>query len=148
MSHWIVVADASGARIFSATGRSGPLELVKEFSNPTGRARTQDLVTDEPGRTFKSGSPGARSATPPHLTAHDEAAVTFAHELANFLRHELEQRSYTSLAIAAPPHFLGTLRPLLAKTISQRLTASIPSDLVHLNAQELRSHIEPLLVPA
>lgn len=144
VSHWIVIADASGARVFLSTGRKEPLEMVKELVNPRGRLRTQELVTDQPGRISKSGAPGTRSATAPQHTAHDEAAATFARMLATYLRHELEQSSYSSLAIAAPPHFLGLLRPLLEKSVTQRLSASIARDLVHLNSDELRSHIEPL----
>src|SRR5258708_2688932 len=89
MKHWIVVADASGARVFSIAGRNKPLELVREFYNPDGRLRTQDLVSDESGRYSKNGAPGTRSAMQPRTSAHDDAADVFVRELANYLREGL-----------------------------------------------------------
>ena len=147
MSLGILVADASGARIFAMRGRSEPLDLVRELQNPQGRSRTQELTSDQPGRVSKAGAPGTRSAMAPHTTAHDEAAEEFAREVAEVLRHQLDRGSYTSLALVAPPRFLGLLRPLLGKEVEQRLRASLARDLVHVAANELRPHIESLFAP-
>src|SRR5258706_12493141 len=106
MTHWILIADASGARIFSTTGRSEPLKLVRAIPNPQGRSRNQELVSDEPGRLRKSGTAGTRSAMDPRTTAHDEAAIHFAHDLATSLREALAESAFASLSIVAPAHFL------------------------------------------
>jgi len=147
MTHWILIADASGARIFSTTGRNVPLNLVREVPNPQGRSRNQELVSDEPGRLRKSGTAGTRSAMDPRTTAHDEAAIHFARDLATLLREALNENALTSLSVVAPAHFLGTLRPLLGKELEGRLRSSLPADLVHVRSEELRSHLEPLFVP-
>jgi len=145
MTHWILIADASDAKIYSMSGPNKPLELVREISNPQGRLLTQELVTDGPGRFNKSGSPGTRSAADPDTTAHEEVAREFARKLAAILRQEAERNSYHSLSIAASAHFLGILRELLAKDVEQRLRATLPRDLKNIPAAQLRSHIDALL---
>lgn len=145
MSHWIVIADASGARIVLAKAHNKPLVLVQEHANPKGRMRTQDLTSDGPGRMNKSGTPGTKSATSPHTTAHDVAAEEFARQLAASLRHDLDKGSFTSLAISAPPHFLGLIRSLLDKEVQQRLVASLPRDLIHVSIGELPPHLRSLI---
>ena len=145
MSYWILIADASGARIFASDVCDGSLQLVREIANPEGRVRTQDLTTDSPGRINKAGASGTRSATPAHGTAHDQAAQRFAHELSALLHQELLRNSYDSLAIIAPPHFLGAVRLLLNKEVEQRVRASVPRDLVHVPADALKGHLEVLL---
>lgn len=147
MTHWILIADASGARIFLASALNQPLELIRAYGNPEGRLRSQQLTTDGPGRISKSGAPGTRSATAPQTSAHDESAENFARKLASRLKSEFDQGSYTSLAIAAPPHFLGLIRPMLDKEVHQRLVASLPRDLVHVPAGELPPHLDSLFPP-
>ncbi|HTW94372.1 MAG TPA: host attachment protein [Tepidisphaeraceae bacterium] len=145
MAHWIVIADASGARIFSLAGATKPLELVREIGNPQGRLRTHDLVTDQPGRVNKAGSPGTRSAAEPRTSAHEESAEEFARRLARFLGEEGERQAYKTLSIAASPHFLGLLRESLSKEVDHRVRATVAGDLTHVPADELRNHIGPLL---
>ena len=47
---WILVGDASRARIFAFDKEDGPWVLVEQIENPLGRARTSELVTDRAGR--------------------------------------------------------------------------------------------------
>ncbi|HEX4123558.1 MAG TPA: host attachment protein [Tepidisphaeraceae bacterium] len=145
MTHWILIADASGARIFSSTPLGAQVQLLRELPNPEGRKRNQELVTDEPGRLFSSGSPGTRSGTERKVTAHDEAADRFAHTLADLLYKELEHKAYDTLSIVAPPHFLGTLRPLLVKEVSRHLSKTETKDVADMPIHELRSYLQTLL---
>ncbi len=145
MTHWILIADASGARAVSTLGPQAPLTLLREFANPLGRQRTQELDSDLPGRVVKAGSPGARSAMEPRTTTHDEAAIQFARHLAVSLRKELDSGSYGALSLVAPPHFLGLLRSELDKKVQQTVQGTLDRDLVHLALHELKPHLEGLL---
>ena len=147
MLHWILIADASAARIFSLAGRDRPLQLVKEFSNADGRALTQDLVSDEPGRLSKGGTPGTKSAMDPRTTAHEAAAQTFVRQLAEFLTQHSSNSDFASLSLVAPSHFLGLLRSALSKETDHLIRSSLAKDLVHVPAKDLMPHIESLLVP-
>jgi protein required for attachment to host cells len=147
MTYWILIADASGARVFSTDSAEGLLHLERELDNPQGRARTQELVTDEPGRLRKGGIPGVRSAMDPRTTAHQAAGETFASQLAAMLDKEAQRGRFDALAVVAPPHFLGLLRSRLSKKSEQLLRATLDRDLVHVRPEEIRPHLDSLFVP-
>jgi protein required for attachment to host cells len=147
MTHWILIADAADARIFSIAGRVEPLHLVREITNKDGRLRTQNLVSDEPGRTASPGAAGTRSAMDPKTNAHEDAANTFVRKLADQLHYDLEQKAYSSLSLVAPPHMLGQLRESLHKDVAHHVRSSLAKDLTHVPVSQLLPHIEPLLIP-
>jgi protein required for attachment to host cells len=147
MTHWILIADASGARIVFSQSVRAPLTLVREFNNPRGRQRSQDLDTDIPGRVSKAGAPGTRAAMQPQTTTHEEAAIQFARELAVTLKKELDKGSYNALSVVAPPHFLGILRSELDKNVQQTVRGTVDKDLAHFGLNELKPHLEGLLIP-
>lgn len=147
MLHWILIADASGARIFSIAGLNQPLKLVQQFSNADGRKLTQDLVSDEPGRMSKGGTPGMKSAMDPRTTAHEAAAESFARQLGAFLKHHSSNSEFASLSLVAPAHFLGLLRSSLSKESDRLVRSSLVKDLVHVPADQLLGHIESVFVP-
>ncbi len=63
MKQWVLVADASRARIFSVPEKDGkPWTLEKEFEHPESRAKATDLTTDVPGRVKQSFGQGSRPA--------------------------------------------------------------------------------------
>ena len=47
---WIVLADATSARLYAPGRPHRDWALVAELQHPEGRARDSDLVTDKPGR--------------------------------------------------------------------------------------------------
>jgi protein required for attachment to host cells len=145
MTTWILVSDASRAKLYSTTGRHQPLHLEREIANPSGRAREQDLVSDQAGRIRKGGMHGVHSAMDPQTTAHQAAADEFARELGHLLHHEHERGSFASLVIAAPPHFLGELRELLSKDVVSSLKASVAKDLIHVETHKLRERLNASL---
>jgi len=143
MITWILVSDASQARLYSTTGRHQPLHLEREIANPQGRAREQDLVSDQTGRIRKGGIHGVHSAMDPRTTAHQAVADQFARELVKLLQQE--RNSFASLVIAAPPHFLGELRALLGKEVEGCLKATVAKDLIHFEGSELRERLNASL---
>src|SRR5437867_3788202 len=50
MNSWILVSDASRARVFEVNHGRQPLRLVRELSHPKSRLKAHDLVTDNRGR--------------------------------------------------------------------------------------------------
>jgi protein required for attachment to host cells len=148
MKHWILIADASGARAVTFSAPHAPPVLAAEFPNPRGRKRTQELDADLPGRVAKAGALGTRSAVQQHTNAHEAAALDFARELASTLRKELDKGSYQSISLVSPPHFLGVLRAELDKKVRDALQGTLDRDLVHVPVHELQPHVETLLTQA
>ncbi len=126
---WVVVADTSRARIFSAENAFSPLVEIQTLDHPEARLHAGDLVTDKPGR---DRSAGPRSHDMGHVdeTKHDEA-VRFAHQVCATLESGRAQGHFNKLHVIAAPSFLGLLRKhrpqplqkLVATEISKNLTA-------------------------
>jgi protein required for attachment to host cells len=141
MKRWILICDASEARIFRQDLSRAALMLVRVISNPEGRAREQELVTDEPGRMRKSSGSTNLSAMDPKTTAHDAAAQRFAERLAEILDESARHDAYDQLVVAAPAHLLGLLRAKFTAPVSERLEMSTAKDLVHVAAVDLLKHL-------
>jgi len=140
METWILVADASRARIFDLQDGQR-LKLVREISNPRGRARAQDLVSDEPGRLAKGKGRQVLSAMDPRTSPHEVEAKHFAAELGHALHDGQMHQRYGSLALVAPPHFLGLLRKELHPEVDKLVVSAAHSDYTHVAEHELTHHL-------
>jgi protein required for attachment to host cells len=134
MNDWILVADASSARIFHRTSLHTDPSLVVELSHPEARAKTSDLVSDGPG-SKSVGSDTRRAGVPQHSEAHDNERERFARAIADHLSDEHDRFARLHLVVA--PKLLGELRPLLKGTVADKLGEQISKDLVHLPVPEL-----------
>ncbi len=148
---WILISDASRARLYSVASEHRPLVLHKEFEHAASRARELDLVTDKPGRTNQSmgsgGHPGhgSRSSMEPGTSAKAMEHDRFARSLAEELNLEFNRNSYARLLIAANPEFLGLLREHLSEPVKRNLAGSLNKDYTSLGDKELEEHLGPLL---
>src|SRR5436305_1123553 len=114
MTTWILVADASRARIFETAGANQELCEVEALVHPESRKKTSELVNDRPGRVSRGQ---ARSSMEAHTSPHAVEADRFAHLLAKVLDRGVERREYSSVVIVAPPHFMGLLRSAISNRV-------------------------------
>jgi protein required for attachment to host cells len=147
MVWWIVIADAARARIFSTSGWRKPLHLEQAMDNPLGRARPQDLVTDDPGRHLNGMKSGQRSTWAPANAPDVVEEQRFAHRLGELLRTALARRQYESLAILAPPQFLGFLREAVGPHVRKHVARSIAKDLTAVNERDLPTRLGEVFLP-
>lgn len=110
---FVLVADASRARLYQRPDNASKLVLLEEFDHPEGRAKARDLMADKPGRTFASGPVEARSAKEYRTDPKEVEAEKFARELGRRLADHFDAHAFDDLVIAAPPKFLGLLRATL-----------------------------------
>ncbi|HHO54331.1 MAG TPA: host attachment protein [Deltaproteobacteria bacterium] len=141
--HWIIVADASRARVFSAGETLERFVLEHEIDHPQGRAHTHELVSDSQGRSRGSGGPP--SAQPPHTAPHEVELQRFARSLAAKLRRGRLEGRYERLILAAPPRFLGALRGALDPPTLGRVVESLAHDWTKLASHELPAIIRRAL---
>ncbi|HAG76966.1 MAG TPA: host attachment protein, partial [Thauera sp.] len=80
---WILVANASLAKLYANLGPNKGLTLVKELIHPESRQKNAELVTDRSGAMAANGS-GGGSMQPQTLPKQHEAKV-FAQEIAQEL---------------------------------------------------------------
>ena len=136
--HWILVADAGRARVFSTHDAGATLALIRELDHPAGRKRSQELVSDEAGRIDKGGR-GILSAMDPPTDPHEHQARQFAETLTDLL--DESHPFYARLTLVAPPHFLGLLMASLSKKTVNALAGSFPLDLTRLTPAEVSAHL-------
>lgn len=153
---WILVADASRARLFSKDVVAKGLHELKVYSHPESRAKNLELVTDRPGRMAQSsagsgpgpglgGARGARSGIEPDITPKEIEHELFARELCADLVRGLSEHAYADLVLVANPQFLGTLRQVAGTQVQKHVSATIDKDYTMLKPRELEQHLAPFL---
>ncbi len=143
---WILVCDASRARLFTTPGRGRPWTLLHELSHPESRLKGQAINSDKPGRTQQSSGAGSRPAMEPPTPPKEVEAEHFAAHLAEVLGNGHGHNAYARLVLVAPPHFLGLLRQSLSTQVSKRVTHSIDKDYTSLRQDELPERLDEALI--
>ena len=144
---WVLVADSTVARIFSAASPIGPLKELETMAHPQGRLREQDLVTDHHGRTFDSAGHG-RHGKEPQTSHKTQEAIRFAGDVASRLESGRNQGEYDAIALVAEPSFLGMLRDKLSTPTRWRVQLEIGKNLTRLEAREIRKLLPERLYSA
>jgi protein required for attachment to host cells len=135
---WILVSDASRARVFSFDKDDGPWRLVEQLEHPLGRARTSDLVSDRAGRQRQIGPPLSQQTDPAEQESH-----RFAEKLCHLLQKGSDDHRFARLVLVAPPRFLGYLREILREPVARHVVASLDKDYTLHDERELRRLIGP-----
>ena len=138
-SIWVVVADTSRARIFSAENARSEMVEIQTLTHPEARLHEGDLVSDKAGRERDSGA-----------TSHDMGGQTSAKKeeeirFANMLSHTLESGrtsgQFNKLYIVAAPGFLGTLRKHRSSALQKMVSAEVSKNLAAHAPSEIRKHL-------
>src|SRR5688500_14961221 len=117
MKTWIVVSDASRARLFMKETGTTEWKKFEELEHPASRWKAEDLVTDRQG--VNSASAGRAGAIGHGFTGQTASPTTSpqeveqqrcAHEVGTLLNNAHAQNAFDQLVIVAPPSFLGLLR--------------------------------------
>jgi protein required for attachment to host cells len=139
MGLWVIIANNSFAEIYAVEKNGRDIHRIHEVDFPKGRQKSGELLSDRPGRGFEApknsgGSSGfSRHAYGTQVDVHSHEQQVFALQLSEILQKGLTDHSFDSLAIIAPPSFLGELRNKLShgvnKTITKEINKDIPSSL-------------------
>jgi protein required for attachment to host cells len=137
---WVLVADSSAARIYSARHISSPLALVETLEHAIGRAHPRDLTSDAPGRVHDRMGAARHS-----IDAGQQIKVgernRFGREIAERLDLAHRQKKFDRLVVMAGPAFLGVLRESFGKALAEAVIAEIPKDLVGHDVAAIQSHL-------
>ncbi|MBI4515832.1 MAG: host attachment protein [Deltaproteobacteria bacterium] len=142
---WILISDASRARLFSTSGKLKPWALVREFDHPESRAKGLEIMADKPGRVKQSMGSGSRPAMAPPTPPKEVEAEHFAQQLAGVLADGHGHNAYARLILVAPPWFLGLLRKVLSAPVSKRIVASLDKDYTQLHQRDLPERLAEVL---
>lgn len=137
---WIVVAESSQARIFSAHTPIAPLNELTAMSHPQSRAKVGELVSTGRGLTFQSAGEG-RHTTEPSQDAKAHEAELFARQVVQYLETGRNEHRFDRLIVVAPPAFLGLMRSVYSDALAKLVTHEVPKNLAQLPTPEIRSHL-------
>lgn len=140
---WILVADSTRARIFTADTPSSPLEEIEDFSHAEGRLHDREITTDLPGKIKSVGGGGHAFEQPTDPKKHE--ADTFAHHLAQYLEDAHNTNRFEQLLIVAGPAFLGLLRNQLPEQIKKLVRFELDKELTMLSIADIRQHLPSYL---
>ncbi|HMM54465.1 MAG TPA: host attachment protein [Candidatus Desulfobacillus sp.] len=137
---WILVANASQAKLYANTGPKKGLVAVKDLQHPESREKTADLVSDRPGQLH---SPGVgQRASQPKTSPKENEARHFAQELARELNHARASGHFDRVILVAPPAFMGLINEKLDGPTAQLVSDRFEKDYTRSTARELAGRLE------
>jgi len=163
--NWVVVANNSGARIFTLAppparlkdataqgpggGSMASARLVEQetLAHPQGRLKAQDIDADRPGRTFQSAGQ-SRHGKGREVDPKTQKTITFARQVAERLDNARRQGEVERLILVAAPQFLGLLRDHLSAELQRVIDQEFSLDLCQLKPQEIRARLPDSLFGA
>jgi len=141
---WVMAADSSKAKVYSAEKPNSALREVTSFDHPEGRMHEQDLTSDLPGRAFDSHGPG-RHVMAQSVDPKRQEMITFAKRLVAFLEASRQQGEFDRLYVAAPPTFLGLLREEYSRPLSEAVQMEVAKNVSAQDSEQLRKYLPEYL---
>lgn len=140
MSHMIVVADSSRARVFTLDSTHSSLKEIETMAHPEGRIHEQDMVSDQPGKDAGKGGSGDH-AYQEIVEPKKQEMIVFAKRVADYLNDARKANKINKLSIIAAPAFLGELRTHLSSETSKKIVLELDKNLAHHSVEDIRQHL-------
>lgn len=147
MDTWVLVANASRARILTSAKKGQPWKQIDELEHPESRMKNRELDPMEQGRTRQSFGAGHRPRMEPTTEPQEVEKEHFAQQLADRLSKAVADGTCASLVLVAPPHFLGHLRSRLSDHAAKCLVATVDKDYTGSDVRELASRLDDVVHP-
>jgi protein required for attachment to host cells len=132
---WILVANASQARLFENLGPKKGLRLMKAMEHPESREKAANLVSDRVGNFQGSGS-YAQPTDPKHHEM-DRFALEIAHELES----GRATNAFARLVLVVSAPFIGRVRQHLNEHLRGKVSDSIEKDYTKLPEKDLAGQL-------
>jgi protein required for attachment to host cells len=137
---WIVVADASHARLLRRERDDEPLVAVSTWRHDASHDKPSETGSDRPGHSAADWRAGG-SRFEPRIDPRRKEHARFAAEVAARLEPAAVGGEYGRLSLYAPAAFLGELRAALGRHAQERLRVAVDVDLVAYGLDELERRI-------
>ncbi|HUC63363.1 MAG TPA: host attachment protein [Alphaproteobacteria bacterium] len=137
---WILVADATRARVLKDEGRGAGLEpaLDRGFHHPL--EPVHEMGSERPGHGHQSANAG-RFAIEPRADWARAEHRHFADELSHALEAHARAKDFDRLVLIAPSRMLGELRHALGRDARALLHGEIAKDLTEHSVQTVAEHL-------
>lgn len=139
-NEWILVANASLARLFSRKSDSAALVLLHTFEHLESRLKASELADDRLGHDSTDRRYGGVSFEP-RTDLHRKQHLQFARTLAQRLGEGLAGGDCGRITLYASSPFLGELKGQLSPAAKKALRAAADVDLTSYGLRELEERI-------
>lgn len=136
---WVIVADASCAKIYSIH-KFPKMEEILKFEHPESRLSNRELTRSQPGRGFQRGG-GVRYSYEGEFEPKQIESDKFAADLAEMLDNHRVSRDFGRLYLIAGPSFLGLLRKHLHPEVRKLIVAELDKELTSCSISDIEKHI-------
>ena len=137
---WVLLANGATGKIYNYIFKDSELLIIKEFSSEDAHLHSSELGTGKPGRSQESIG-GLRHSIEPKMDLHKKEKLNFIHLMADYVNHQVNEKSFDQLIICAAPETLGNLRKLIGKQAAALITKEINKDLTHHHKKEIIEHL-------
>lgn len=141
---WIVVANSSCARIFTAETPTSPLNETETLTHPQGRQHAQNLSSDLPGRQADKSSLSKHGLSD-RTELKKQETIHFAKQITQHLDGARKRQAYKQLIIIADPDFLGLLREQMSVATAKLIVLEMDKNLTKEKADKIRQYLPPIL---
>lgn len=142
MKNWLVVANASRARVLEQTGKVGEYLHVADLVHPQSRQKGEALGHDRPGHSGGAGGGDAGAAAfTPRSSPREREHEHFAREVAALLNAGVADGRCAGLVLVASNPFLGELKGHLGAQASKALLRTEAADYTALGDRELAQRL-------
>jgi protein required for attachment to host cells len=148
MDYWVIVADSSEARIYSADKinlSAHFLQLIQKLFHNESRKKNKDLISDRPGHYQTKTT--ARGAYSQHTELKEIEKEKFAKEIAHELERGRAINNYKHLILVIPSHFYGVLEKHVSKKTMDRVTHVIHKNYVSFSDAEIEDTLRKFCKP-
>ena len=137
---WIVLANASHARLLSRDSATDPLVPMATLEHPESRLKGSQLADDRPGHEATDNSSGGNRYEPRSDVRRKEHQ-RFAREIAHRLDAGLAASEFNAVWLFASSPFLGELKAQLSDAVNKRVHLALDSDLTALGLAEIEQRL-------
>ena len=137
---WILLANASHARLLSRDSATDPLVPLATLEHPESRLKASQLADDRPGHEATDNSSGGNRYEPRSDVRRKEHQ-RFAREIAHRLDSGLAAGEFGALWLFASSPFLGELKAQLSDAVNKRVHLALDSDLTALGLAEIEQRL-------
>lgn len=137
---WVLIANASEARLFEGEKSSNRMILLAEFFHPESREKISDLVVNNRGRyrDMKNAPSGVyQEPTNPRQVE----AEKFAYELASTLNKGRVHHKFNRLILIAPSQFQGLLNKFCNHHVKHLIMNTIDKDYTKVKENQLSKYL-------
>ncbi len=138
---WLLVADSSRARLFSANGGTNGLETLSDNFCGEAREKAKDRGSDRPGRVQESAN-SAHHAVEAPTDPKTHEIQRFVQDIAGQVSRDAIANKFDRLIVAAPPQVLGYYRQYLGEQAKARIVAEVPKSFTQLKEHQILERVK------